>query len=394
MSASRPAVSFVLAVGTLLLVLGTIPRVVEPDQLAWIVPLDAFFRSSAVGGALALAALGHLTCSDLLNSRAQGRLAVVYTFVTWVVPLWVLQLAVVMAAAVTRRVDTLAPTATSISEGVWAAALTFRSNLWVSDHMLEVPREVLGLTLVSIAVQLTALLAVAVLLVPRRWSSTVLTAAAAVAALVVVALRWRAVEFQDPFLLSLDTFARSDAFFVGVFVACASRGGWRLGPSWSSGAALIVLGTVLAADFVSTEQLLAVLLPAAALLSGLIMLDDSSDSGDWVLQPVLRSGEVAAIATAWAALATVAPLAAAVVGRRTEMNSILRVIVLLIVLAIVLRASHSAAARIRIPERTFRIAGWRGTWRRVVAEADADIMSRRGGGHARDSQDDDRPPAD
>ncbi|NPC44303.1 hypothetical protein [Nocardioides sp. zg-1230] len=385
---------FVLAVGGVLVVLGSIPVIVGPDRLDWIAPLDALFHSSAVGGALILAALGHLTCSALLASRERGRLATVHVLVVWVVLISVLQQVVLLAASATRLVDSLAPDE-SISGEVWAAVSTFRWNFWVADHVLDVPAELLGLTLFSIAVQLIALLTVAVLLVPRRWSSTLLAIAAALAVLVVVLLRWRAVDFQDPYLLSLDTFARSDAFFVGVLVACVSRRGWRLGPSWSSASALLVVGAVLATSFVSITQHLAVQLPATALIAGLMMLDDGSEGGDWILRPVVGSREVEALASSWAPLVAVAPLAAAVIGRRTEVNWILRVVVLLLVLAIVLRVSRAVAVRVRLPERTISVADWGETWRRVVADADADITSGRRGKHARDPESDDgRPPAD
>jgi hypothetical protein len=385
---------FVLAVGGVLVVLGSIPVIVGPDMLDWIAPLDALFHSSAVGSALILAALGHLTCSALLASRERGRLATVHVLVVWVVLISVLQQVVLLAASATRLVDSLAPDE-SISGEVWAAVSTFRWNFWVADHVLDVPAELLGLTLFSIAVQLIALLTVAVLFVPRRWGSTLLAIAAALAALVVVVLRWRAVDFQDPYLLSLDTFARSDAFFVGVLVACVSRKGWRLGPSWSSAAALLVVGAVLATSFVSITQHLAVQLPATALIAGLMMLDDGSEGGDWILRPVVGSREVEALASSWAPLVAVAPLAAAVIGRRTEVNWILRVVVLLLVLAIVLRVSRAVAVRIRLPERTISVADWGETWRRVVADADADITSGRRGRHARDPESEDgRPPAD
>jgi hypothetical protein len=385
---------FVLAIGAVLVVLGSIPAVVGPDRLAWIVPLDALFHSSAVGGALILAALGHLTCSALLASRERGRLAAVSVLAVWVGLLSVLQQIVLLAASATRLADSLAPDR-SISGEVWAAVSTFRWNFWVADHVLDVPPELLGLTLFSIAVQLTALLTIAVIVVPRRWSSTLLAIAAALATLVVVVLRWRAVEFQDPYLLSLDTFARSDAFFVGVLVACVVRRGWQLGPSWSSAAAPLVVGAVLATSFVSITQHLAVQLPVTALIAGLMMLDDGSESGDWVLRPVIGSREVEALASSWAPLVAVTPLVAAVIGRRTEVNWILRVVVLLLVLAIVLRVSRAVAARIRLPERTISVAGFGEAWRRVVAEADADIRSGHRGRHASAPEDDDgRPPPD
>lgn len=383
-------VRFVLAIGAVLMLLSVIPAVVGPDRLTWVVPLDALFYSSAVGGALILAALGKLTCSALLASRERGRIATVYLLVVWVVLLSVLQQLVLLATTVSRLVDSLAPDG-AISGQVWGAITTFRWNFWVIDHVLEVPPELLGLTLLSIAVQLMALLTAAVLLVPRRWNSTILAVAAALGVAAVVVLRWRAVEFQEPFLLSLDTFARSDAFFVGVFVACVSRRGSRLGPSWSSAAALLVVGTVLATSFVSITQHLAVQLPVAAVIAGLMMLDDGSERGDWVLQSVGGSREVEALASSWAPLVAVAPLAAAVVGRRTEVNWIFRVVVLLIVLAIVLRVSRAVAVRIRIriPGRTISVAGWGNAWRRVVAEADADIKHGRRGRHVREPEDDD-----
>lgn len=376
MSGPQPGARFVLVTGAVLLVLGELPTVVGGDRLSWIEPFDALLRSGAMGEAMILAALGCLAGAALLDARVRGRTAVAYRLVTFVLPLWALQLVVLLAASIRRWVDTFAPD-TAISDGVWGAVSTFRWNYWVADHMLEVPPEALGLTLFSIVAQLLALLAFAIAVVPQRWNVRVLGGLAALAAAGVVILRWRAVDFQDPYLLSLDTFARSDAFLVGVLVACLARSGRRLGPSWSSAASLVVVGVVMASGFVSTEQYLSVQLPAVGLLVGVMLLDDGSESGDWVLQLVMGSRVVGVLASAWATLVALAPLAASVIGLRTEMNWILRVIVLLIALAIVVRVSRAVAGRVRLPEQPISVTGWGDTWRRVVAEADADIRSGR-----------------
>jgi hypothetical protein len=377
----RSVARLVLVAGTVLVVLSEIPDVVEVETLSWITPLDALFRSTSVGGALVLAALGALGCSALLGARERGRGATVYTLLTLVLPLWALQLVVLIAAGVTRRLDTTAPDG-AIGGQVWGAVTTFRWNYWVADHVLGVPAEILGLTLFSIAAQLLALLALVIVVVPRRWSASVGAVVAGCSVIVVAALRWRATDFQDPYLLTLDTFSRSDAFFAGVLAVCVTSRGLRLGPAWSSAAALVVTGAVLATGFVSVEQYLAVQLPLVALLCCVMLLDDDPGPGDWLLRSVARSREVDVIASTWAPLVALAPLAAAVIGRRSEMNWVLRVIVLLIVLAIVVRVARGVAGRVRIPEEPIDLAAWGETWRRVVAEADADIHNDRRGRHA------------
>lgn len=383
----------VLVAGTLLVVLGEIPQVVGSDELSWIAPVDSLFHSTSVGSSLVLAAVGALSCSALLTARALGRGAAAYRLLTLVLPLWVLQLVVLVAADVTRLVDTTAPDG-ALGGRVWGAITTFRWNYWVADHVLDVPPEMLGLTLFSIAVQLVALLALVIVVVPEHWSATALAAASGAAMLVVVVLRWRALDFQDPYLLTLDTFSRSDAFFAGVLAACATRRGAGLRPAWSSAAALVVVGAVLATAFVSVEQYLGLQLGVVALLSCVMLLDDGSDPGDWLLHSAARSREVDVVASAWAPMVALAPLAAAIIGRRAEMNWVLRVIVLLIVLAIVARVARGIAGRVRVPEHPISLAAWGETWRRVVAEADADIRRDRRGGHAADADDDseDSPP--
>lgn len=390
----RDMARFVLVVGAFLVVLSEIPDVVGADELSWIAPLDALFHSNSVGGALVLAALGTMNASALLAARGSGRGATVHRLLTFVVPLWVLQLVVLVTAAVTRRVDTMAPDG-GLGTQVWGAVTTFQWNYWVADHVMNVPAEVLGLTLFSIAVQLTALLALVIVVLPERWCTTVVGVTAGVAMVAVIVLRWRALDFQDPYLLTLDTFSRSDAFFAGVLAACAWSRGLTLRPQWSGAAALVLLGAVLATAFVSVEQYLSVQLAVVALLSCVMLLDDGSDPGDWLLQSVVASREIDVVGSAWAPLVSLAPLAAAVIGRRAEMNWVLRVIVLLIVLAIVTRVARGIAGRIRVPQQPVSLAQWAETWRRVVAEADADVRSHGRGRHST-GHDDGRgsPPRD
>ena len=65
---------------------------------------------------------------------------------------------------------------------------------------------------------------------------------------------------QDPYVLPLDTFARSDAFFLGVAAACAgSRVAGPAPPGRRRAGA--PSGVVLASSFVSTDQHLAAQLP-------------------------------------------------------------------------------------------------------------------------------------
>ena len=252
-AASTPVARLLLVVGAALVALGEVPRLVEPDRLAWTVPLDAVFHSSAVGGTLVLTGLAFVATTILLAAREAGRTAPAFRLATILAPLWVLQVVVLATVMIARALDTLAPPSNLTAE-MWTAVLTFRWNFWITDHMLAIPGELLGLALLSIAAQLVALLAVVVVALPSRWNHLVLGCVAVAAAAVVVALRVRVVGVQDPYVLLLDTFARSDAFFLGVAAACAVRAGRRLGPSASNGALMVLLGVVLASSFVSTEQ--------------------------------------------------------------------------------------------------------------------------------------------
>jgi hypothetical protein len=377
-SASTPVARLVLVLGAVLIALGEVPRVVEADRLAWIVPLDALFHSSAVGGTLVLTALAHVTTTGMLRAREVGRTATVFVLLKVLALLWSLQLVVLAAVALARAVDTLAPP-TNLTGEMWSSVLTFRWNLWLSGHMLEVPAELLGLALLSIAAQLVTLLAVVLVALPRRWNRVVLAVAAAVGAVVVAGLRVRVVDLQDPYVLLLDTFARSDAFFVGVVAGCLVALGRDVGPSASSGALVSLVGVVLASGFVSTDQHLVLQLPAAALLAGVALLDVGARPGDSLLEGLAGSRQVAALAVVWAPLVACVTPAAVVVGRRDEMNWVLRVTVLVIVVTIITRVALAVAERIRLPDRPITLAGAIELWRRAVAEADAEVRGGHGG---------------
>jgi peptidoglycan/LPS O-acetylase OafA/YrhL len=385
-----PVARFLLVVGAVLVALAEIPRVVEADRLEWVVPLDALVRSSAVGAALILASVGYLAARALLRAREHGRLAPVLSALAVLAPIWVLQVLVLAAVEVARRLDTHAPP-TGVTAEHWGAVLTFRWNLWITDHMLEVPGELVGLTFLSIAAQLLAVLTVAVVLLPRRWNVRVIAVLALTGAVAVVLLRARAAGFQDPFVLSMDTFARSDAFLLGVAAGCANELGRRLGPAASSGAVVALMGTVLASAFVSAEQHLVVHLPVVAMLAGIALLDDGTRTGDWLLEGVTRSREVAYLAASWAALVACATPAAVTIGRRTEMHWMLRVLVLVITVAVLVRAASAVTSRVRIPERVPSLGELHQSWRRVVAEADARVRADSASGRP-EVRDEDRGP--
>jgi hypothetical protein len=377
-SASTPVARLLLVVGAVLIALGEVPRVVEADRLAWIVPLDALFHSSAVGGTLVLTALAHVTTTDMLRAREVGRAATVFTLLRVLTLLWALQLAVLVVVAVARAVDTLAPP-TNLTGEMWSTVLTFRWNLWLTDHMLEVPAELLGLALLSIAAQLVTLLAVVLVALPRRWNCVVLAVAAAVAAVVVAGLRVRVVDLQDPYVLLLDTFARSDGFFIGVLAACLAGLGRRAVPSVSGAALVVLVGAVLASGFVSTDQQLVLQLPMVALLAGLALLDPGDQPGDSLIGLLARASQVNALATVWAPLVACVTPAAVVLGRRTEMNWVLRVTVLVIVVAIIARLALALSERVRLPDGPLpTLSGLMAGWRRVVAEADAEVRGDHG----------------
>jgi hypothetical protein len=391
--ASTPIARLVLVVGAVLIALGEVPRVVEPDRLAWVVPLDALFHSSAVGGTLVLTGLGHVTTTALLRAREVGRAATVFTLLRVLALLWVLQLVVLVVVAVARAVDTLAPPDNLTGE-VWSTVLTFRWNLWLTDHMLEVPAELLGLALLSIAAQLVALSALAVLALPRRGNSGAVAIGAGLAAVVVAGLRVQAVDVQDPYVLLLDTFARSDGFFIGVLAACVAGLGRRAGPSVSGAALVVLVGAVLASGFVSTDQQLVLQLPVVALLAGLALLDPGDQPGDSLIGLLARTGQVDALAVVWAPLVACVTPAAVVVGRRTEMNWVLRVTVLVIVVAIIARVALALAERVRLPDGPLpTLSGLVAGWRRVVAEADAEVRGDRGARSRTGPGDDDGPSA-
>ncbi|MCW2736529.1 hypothetical protein [Nocardioides sp.] len=375
-SASTPVARLVLVAGAVLVALGEVPRLVEPDRIAWTVPLDAFFHSSAVGGTLVLTGLAFVATTALLTARGAGRTAPLFTLVSILAPLWILQVVVLGAVMVARTLDTLAPPS-NLTGGVWSSVLTFRWNFWITDNMLAIPAELLGLALLSIAAQLLVLVAAAVVVLPSRWNRVVLGWAAVLAAVVVVALRVRVVGAQDPYVLLLDTFARSDAFFLGVAVACAVGSGRRVGPSASNAALVVIVGAVLASGFVSTEQQLVLQLPVTALLASFALLDPGVDVGDWILEHAMRSRGVELLAPMWAPVLVCTTPAAVIIGRRTEMHWVLRVIVLLIVLAIVVRVARSVAGRVRLPQGPIGLTSLADTWRRVVAEADAEVRDGR-----------------
>ena len=114
-------------------------------------------------------------------------------------------------------------------------------------------------------------------------------------------------------------------------------------------------------------------LPVAALLASTALLDPGVEEGDWILERAMRSRSVTALSPMWAPVLVCTTPVAVIIGRRTEMHWILRVIVLLIVLAVVVRMAGAVAGRIRLPEHPIGLATLRDAWRRVVAEADAEV---------------------
>ena len=364
--ALTPMARLVAAFGALLLILAQVPRLVDQDRLRWIDPLDSLVQGGGVGTSLLLAVVGFAGARMLWAARESGRLAAVVTLVTILLPLWLVQAVVVLGTWGSLEIDTkAAPEATSSLAEQWVPVMTMQWNLWVSDHILEALPELTGLTLLSLVVQLLAVLAVAVVVLPPLLQPFVIGAVSTLGAVVLMVMRGRALDFQDPFVLSLDTFARADAFLLGVAAACVVALLGSRGPGLSGSALLLLGGAVMASTFIDIEEHFWLQLPATAILAGMMLLDDGSAAGDLLHERVAATREVEILATAWVPIvAAVVPIAV-VMERRTEMHWSFRVLVTLLALAALVRllmwvprvTSHvvglvtqrSSATRIAVP---------------------------------------------
>lgn len=349
-----PALRFVLAAGVLLVGLGEVRRLVPRDQLQWLVPVDAVFTSGGLGLSVVLAGVGYQLTRALLEARRRGRVAPLRPLVTLAVSVWVVQALVLAAVGIAQLVDTKVPrTAPSLREQ-WLPLLTFRWNLWVTDHALTVSSELVGLAVFSILVQLAALLTVVVVVLPAHRLHLVVGSVAVLGALLVMLLRARATAFQDAFVLALDTFSRSDAFLAGVAVACLACAGVRVGPVVSGSGALILVGVVLASAFADTDQYFALLLPAVAIVAATVLLDDGDAGGDSWYEALAGAAQTRRLAEWWIpALATAVPVAITM-SRRTEMHWLLRVVVAVLAWAVAVRLGAAVLGLLRAPARAGR----------------------------------------
>jgi hypothetical protein len=73
------------------------------------------------------------------------------------------------------------------------------------------------------------------------------------------------------------------------------------------------------------------------------------------------------------------------------MHWMLRVLVLVITVAVLVRAASAVTSRVRIPERVRSLGDIRQSWRRVVAEADARVRADSASGRP-EVRDEDRGP--
>lgn len=303
-----------LMTGALLVLLGDLHRVIDPEWLTWVPPLDALFASRSIGTTLVLAAIGSWVARRALVQRGATRVQIISVGLSVMLPLWIASALVLSAVAglaqVKRGVDVPEP----VSSESWGQVLTFRWNIWAADHVLAMPAELSGLLLFSVIAHLVGLLVVVALVVPRRLPRPVLGLLAAVAAVAVMGLRIRATEFRDPFILTVDTFARADAFLLGVAAACLAN--LRARPSaWGEAAVPVVLGAALATAFVTSDQHFWVQLPVTAALAGIALLQTEVDE-QRALGRLADSSVCRAVAAAWLAVIATSTPVAVIVARQ------------------------------------------------------------------------------
>ena len=321
MSGGRLATGL-LGVAAVVYVASRVGTLVPADQWAWISPLDGVFRSGNLAIAVLLAASAARLTGRMLDApTARGAIRAALRDM---VLLLAVTVAVTVAALASHRYDPEDTTPWSITSRTVGAALAGRLNIEVAQNPLGVRADLSSLWVVTVLLQLLAANAVLVLVLRRR--PTALAAVAAVAFVGGWAWRVRLDATDGWFAATLSTGAHLDAMAAGVLAVVLAR---RLPVSAASasglvgGSALILVGLLLAPDFLSVRESIDVLVGVASLLAGALLVGAYAQPLDrrrlvtqlLVLPDVVRLGALAFLLVGWA------PWAVALVDRHDDGQS-------------------------------------------------------------------------
>jgi len=244
----------------LLVALSQVARLMEPDWLDWIAPLDSAFLSQNLAVTVLLATEGFAVGTFLHEERSRG--SVLSRAASYVGRIWILLALVCAVAVVVGRLGETAPVNTVTNQAI-GHVLTFSWNSWIADHPLSARSDLLDLWYFSVAVQLLLLVTVLGVLL-RRWPrllGVLLLAGAGVSA----AYRVYALDEHGWFATALSTYARADAFLLGAAaVLIVPRLSSGVGSALMGGSLLCMVGVVISSSFLNVDEIMTVQVPIAA----------------------------------------------------------------------------------------------------------------------------------
>lgn len=295
------------AAAAVLFCLGQAFVLLDPVRVAELRPFDCLVRSGNLAVTMLLTIAGHGVTRALIRARTRGAAAYaaeVARYYVGIVALLSLVIAAVWLVSVTDSTDVGA--AETIRSSA-ANILTFRWNVWLSDHALSARADLAPLWYFSVEAQLVAVAAAAVLLLGGR--TRLLAVLAVVGA---VASFW----FGDDllardgwFVASLNTGVRAYPFLLGMAAALVAPR-LRLTPQRAAGlcggALLLLVGCVIASSFIGVETFFRVQAPVGAVLTVLFVVgaDLAPDRrtlvvGGFAAPEVQRAGAAWRVVVAW-----------------------------------------------------------------------------------------------
>lgn len=295
-------------------------RLIAPESLSVIRPMDALFTGGNVAVAMLLALAGFALTAGLLEARPGGIAAVLRRSGG--------ELAVLVFAVVLVCVAALVVDATDDTDGAdWSTTwrsilrvLSFRSNAWLLEQPGAGRTDLTSLWFFSVLVQLMLVAILLVLALGGR--PLVLAGVLTMAAVACAAHRVLLLDEQGWFAASLGTLTRGDAFLLG---AAAAALGTRLrwGPATAGavfgGAVMVLGGAVLAASFLTVEETFRVLAPLVAMLTALAALAAAHHPDPRTLAvEVLDREPVALVGRDWYLVVAWAPFVAVTAGRHLD----------------------------------------------------------------------------
>jgi peptidoglycan/LPS O-acetylase OafA/YrhL len=346
-SRQRVSVLTVIALqagAALLFALSQLVPVMDPEWLVWIEPLDGIFRSGNLAITVLLATEGYAVATLLVEHGT--RRAAEARVLAYVGSIWLLLALVCLGAVGVQHFDHTDPESWEHTRSSILHVLTFSWNTWIAEHPFASRADLVSLWFFSIVVQLTAVLAVAGLVL-RRWPR-LLGVLLVVAAVGSTAYRVYALDEQGWFAVALSTYARADAFLLGAAMAfLVPVLSARAGAALSGSALLCLLGLVISSSFLDVDQVFLYQVPFAAVLTAMFVAGAHAPPDPRALTvELLTARDVVNVSRAWRDLVAWSLLVTVTVQRHTtDQPAFAATSTTVIVLAVVVVLSRNGLDR-------------------------------------------------